>query len=70
MHFIIKNNANKLTSEIATQVFGMQVYPGNEFGLATPLQQSPAICSLYYFDTEADTCMKTKVIVIHCITHM
>ena len=52
-------------SEIATQVFGMQVCPGNEFGLATSLQPRPALCDIYYLDTKADTCMKTKIIVIY-----
>ena len=46
------------------QVFGTQVCPGNEFGLAIPLQLRPALCTLYYLDTEADTCMKTKIMVL------
>ena len=43
----------------------MQVCPDNEFGLATPLQPRPALHAIYYLDTEADTCMKTKMIVIY-----
>ena len=46
----------------------MQMCPGNEFGLATSLQLRPALYTLYYLDTEADTCIKTKIIVNYCNT--
>ena len=38
----------------------MQVCPGNKFGLATPLRLNLALRTLYYLDTEADTCMKNE----------
>ena len=44
----------------------MQVCPDNEFWLATPLQPRQVLRTLYYLDTEADTGMKTKIIVIYC----
>ena len=43
----------------------MQVCLGNEFRLATPLQWRLALHDIYYLDTEADTCMKAKIIVIY-----
>ena len=55
-------------SKIATQVCGMQVCLGNGFRLATPLQLRLTLCTFYYLDTESDTCMKTKIIVIYCNT--
>ena len=60
----------QLRSKIATQVFGMRVGPDNEFGLATPLQPRPALCTFYYLDIKAVICIKTKIIrvVIYCNT--
>ena len=49
-------------------VFDMQVCPGNECGLAKPRKPRPAIHTLYYLDTGADTCMKTKIMLIYCNT--
>ena len=43
----------------------MQVCPGNEFGLATHLELASALRAAYYLDTEADTCMKIKILVIY-----
>ena len=42
--------------------------PGNQFWVATPLQPRPALHAFYHHDTEANTCMKTKIIVIYCNT--
>ena len=39
----------------------MQVYPGNEFRLATSLHSRLVLYTLYYLDNEAETCMKTKI---------
>ena len=46
----------------------MKVFPGNEFGLTTPLLPRPALHTLYYHETEAGICMKAKTIVIYCNT--
>ena len=60
--------SNDKLAKLLHKFFSMQVCPGNEFGPATPLQLRPALRALYYLDTEADTNMKTKIIVIYCNT--
>ena len=64
----INKQCKLINNEIATQILNMQVYPSNEFGLATPLQLRLALRALYYLDTVGDTCMKTKIIIIYCNT--